>query len=192
MIKLSIITPYHDCLDYIKKLADILIPQLTEEIEWIIIDDGDNEKYLDTLNATVIHLPNNTGCAGIPRNHGLDIAKGEYITFVDADDCVRNDFVEQIINKINTSDFDYCLTNWEFIFYNDIVDVTNGRPFWNRSVWGIIYKKDLIGNTRFNNSRIGEDDTFLINVLKGKEEKLLEPIYIYNYNPNGLSKKEVK
>ena len=192
MIKLSIITPYHNCLEYIEKLANVLIPQLTEEVEWIIIDDGDNEKYLDTLNATVIHLPNNTGCAGIPRNYGLDVAKGEYITFVDADDCVRNDFVEKIINKINTSDFDYCLINWEFIFYNDIVDVTNGRPFWNRSVWGIIYKKDLIGNTRFNNARIGEDDKFLTDVLKGKEEKLLESIYIYNYNPNGLSKKEVE
>lgn len=38
-MKLSIITPYYNCLEYIKKLAEVLEPQLTNEVEWIIADD---------------------------------------------------------------------------------------------------------------------------------------------------------
>lgn len=39
-MQLSIITPYYNTLEYIKKLRDVLEPQLTDNIEWIIIDDG--------------------------------------------------------------------------------------------------------------------------------------------------------
>ena len=43
-MQLSIITSYYKTLEYTKKLADVLIPQLTKETEWIIVDDGCNEK----------------------------------------------------------------------------------------------------------------------------------------------------
>ena len=108
-MRLSIITPYYNCLNRIKNLAQKLQPQLNEEVEWIIIDDGCHEKELDDFKAIIIHLQNNSGCAGIPRNYGLDIARGEYITFVDADDLVSPHFVKKILEKINSSTFDYCL-----------------------------------------------------------------------------------
>ena len=108
-MKLSIITPYYNCLNYLQNLVKVLEPQLTNEVEWIIIDDGCHEQELDKIKATIIHLLNNSGCAGVPRNYGLDIAKGDYITFVDADDLVSKDFVSKIINKINLTTFDYCL-----------------------------------------------------------------------------------
>ena len=46
---ISIITPYYKTLKEIKSLAKILEPQLTEDVEWIIIDDGCNETELDKL-----------------------------------------------------------------------------------------------------------------------------------------------
>lgn len=186
-MKLSIITPYYDALRYIKALAYMLEPQLNEEVEWIIIDDGCNEKELDNIKAKIIHLPENSGCAGIPRNHGLDIAQGEYITFIDADDFVSDHFVEKILEKINTTDFDYCLMTWKSVSQQYVVDVTNGRPEWNCSVWGIVYKKEIIGDVRFNNARIAEDYTFNQQVLKGKEEKITDLMYFYNFNNNGIS-----
>lgn len=187
-MKLSIITPYYNVLHYTKELAKILEPQLTSEVEWIVIDDGCHEAELDNLNAIIIHLPKNSGCAGIPRNYGLDIAQGEYITFIDADDLVSPNFISKIINKINSSSFDYCLINWEKIDKSLYVDVTNGRPGWNHSVWGIIYKKDNIKNIRFNNKKFAEDYDFNYLALKGKEEKITEEfLYFYNSNENGLS-----
>ena len=93
-MRLSIITPYYNTLKYTLRLAEILQPQLTKEIEWIIVDDGCNEKALDNLKAKVIHLPNNSGGASRPRNVALDIAKGDYIAFIDSDDIVRHDYIE--------------------------------------------------------------------------------------------------
>ena len=186
-MKLSIITPYYNCLDYIKKLANILEPQLTEEVEWIIIDDGCHEQVLDNFKAIVIHLPNNSGCAGIPRNYGLDIAKGDYITFIDADDLVSEKFILTILNKIKFSAFNYCLMSWEKIDKSLYVDVTNGRPSWNCSVWGIIYNKNNIKNIRFNNKKFAEDYDFNVAALKGIEEKIYDYLYYYNSNDNGLS-----
>lgn len=188
MIKLSIITPYYNCYDYIKELIKILEPQLTDEVEWIIIDDGCNEYRLNNSKAKVIHLPENTGCAGIPRNYGLAAATGQYITFVDADDLVSANFIEKILNKINTSTFDYCLLNWRKIDNSFMIDVTNGRPSWNCSVWGIVYKKQNIKDIHFSNARIAEDYEFNTIALQGVRETITdEYLYIYNNNENGIS-----
>ena len=101
-MRLSIITPYYNTLEYTKKLAEMLEPQLTDDIEWIIIDDGCNEKELDKLKAKVIHLEKNSGGASRPRNIGLDNACGEYIAFIDSDDMVSNDYIECILNNEKT------------------------------------------------------------------------------------------
>lgn len=187
MIKLSIITPYYNCLKYTKMLAKTLEPQLTKEIEWIIIDDGCNEKELDNLNAIVIHLPFNNGCAGIPRNYGLAVASGEYVTFIDADDLVSSNFISKILNKINITTFDYCLMNWRKIDNTFKIDVSNGRPEWNCSVWGIVYKKENIKDLRFTDKKIAEDYEFNTVALKGVEEKITDEfLYLYNSNPNGI------
>lgn len=187
MIKLSIITPYYKCLSKIKSLANILTPQLSNEVEWIIIDDGCHEQELDNINAIIIHLLNNSGCAGIPRNYGLDIAKGEYITFVDADDLVSPHFIKKILEKINSSTFDYCLMSWKHQEDRFIVDVTQGRPEWNCSVWGILFKADNLKNIRFNDKKFAEDFDFNQQTLIGKQEIIPDFLYYYGSNENGLS-----
>ena len=83
---ISIITPYYKTLHQTKHLAAILEPQLDDSIEWIIIDDGCHEQELDNLKAKVIHLENNSGGGSVPRNVGLDTARGQYILFIDSDD----------------------------------------------------------------------------------------------------------
>lgn len=183
-MKLSIITPYYDCLEYIKELRNALDTQLSDDVEWIIVDDGCHELELDLFDARVIHLDENSGCAGIPRNKGLDIARGEYITFIDADDMVSSDFVNKILEKIENEEFDYCLMSWKSNFFN--VDIEYGRPEWNCSVWGIVYRRDLIGNVRFSDIRIGEDYEFNHKVLKGKCAKIRDFMYYYRSNEKGI------
>lgn len=186
-MKLSIITSYFNGLQYIKELARYLEPQLNDNVEWIIIDDGCHEKELDNLKAKVIHLEENSGCAGIPRNYGLDVAQGEYITFIDCDDCVPDYFVKKILNKIVVNPFDYCLMSWKRMDGAFTIDVRNGRPDWNCSVWGIVYKRENIGGTRFSDKKIAEDYEFNQKCLKGKEEKITDIMYYYRINPNGLT-----
>lgn len=182
---ISIITPYYNTLQQTKELAEKLKPQLNDNIQWIIVDDGCHEQELDNLPATVIHLEKNSGCAGIPRNYGLDAAKGKYITFIDSDDMISSKFIEKITDKINNSDFDYCFMSWKKQggYY---IDVTNGRPEWNCSVWGVVYKKEIIGDNRFNEKRIAEDYDFNQAVLKGKEERITDCLYVYRTHENGI------
>ena len=183
-MKLSVIIPYYNSLEYTKELFRVLEPQLNENVEVILVDDGCYEEELDKFNAKVIHLEKNSGCAGIPRNVGLDIAQGEYITFVDSDDLVYDNFIEKILEKIDDEDFDYALMSWKSDKF--VVDIVNGRPEWNCSVWGIVYKRSLIGDTRFNDNRIAEDYIFNHEVLQGKCVLIPEVLYYYRNNERGI------
>ena len=188
MKTLSIIIPYYKCLEQTKKLFEILEPQLSDEIEVIVIDDGCHEKELDTLKAKVIHLENNSGCASIPRNVGLDNAKGTYICFIDGDDCVYKNYIEEILKKINEEDFDYCYIGWKSPHYDIIID--NEPPQWNCCVWNCIYKREIIGEERFDpNLVIAEDYDFNVRVRKGKHTSIKKTLYYYNDNPGSLTKR---
>lgn len=185
---LTIITPYYDTLEYTLKLANVLIPQLTDEVEWIIVDDGTNETKLDELEKVkVIHLPNNTGNASIPRNVGLDNAKGKYIAFIDSDDMVTDNYVNFILHQIKTSNFDYCFISWRCGDHEYII--TDYPPEWNVCVWNCIYKREIIGDTRFDAHRnLGEDKEFNKKVQKGKKDNIVEILYDYKFGrPNSLT-----
>ena len=175
---ISIITPYYKSLEYTKRLAKVLEPQLDKDIEWIIIDDGCNETELDKLNAKVIHLEENSGGASKPRNVGLDNAKGDYIVFIDSDDLVSDDYIE-IIRAATRKDFDYCYYSWKSD--NMTIIINDKPPKWNCCVWNCIYKKETIGNTRFREDLvIAEDYVFNQEVRKGKSRAISKVIYFYN------------
>ena len=187
-IKLSIIIPYYNALPYIKKLMNMLEPQLTNEIEVIIVDDGCNEYELDKFKAKVIHLENNSGGASVPRNVGLDNARREYVAFIDSDDLVSADYIYQIMNKINNETFDYCYLSW----YSDAfkVIIEDNPPDWNCCVWNCVYKRDLIGDERFKPELvIAEDYDFNVRVRKGIHTSITDIIYYYNNTPNSLMKR---
>ncbi len=186
--KLSIITPFYNTINETKRLASILEPQLTNEVEWIIIDDGTNEHELDTLNANVIHLTSNSGNASRPRNVGLDLASGDFVTFIDSDDTVSEDYVEKIINKIDTDKFDYCYFSWQCNGYQYIIE---DEPLeWNHSACNCIYKRETIGNERFNEDfNLNEDGDFNDRVKRGKKSNLLDVLYTYYWKerPDSIS-----
>lgn len=188
MIKLSIITPYFSVLPYTLELARILEPQLTDEVEWIIVDNGCHEKELDGLKAKVVHLKEDSGGPSVPRNVGIDLSKGDYITFIDADDFVTDDYVEVILNKIKTSDFDYCYFGWKSPVFT--IPIMEEPPEWNCCVWNCIYSKKMIGDQRFKpDLHKAEDKEFNNRVKKGKRENIDKIIYYYNDNPDSLSKR---
>lgn len=178
---LSIITPYYKTLKYTLDLAKILEPQLSNTVEWIIIDDGCNEKELDKLKAKVIHLPTNSGNASKPRNIGLDIAKGKYITFIDSDDLVTFDYVEEIKKHLK---YDIIFISWKSHRHNVII--YDEPPKWNCSVWSRVYKKDIIGETRFKEElKIAEDWDFNQHINYKTSYAIQKQLYLYNIKRKG-------
>lgn len=150
-MKLSIIIPYYKTLNETIKLLKTLEKQITNVVEVIIIDDGCNETQLDLeykLNLThngfyTIHLVENVGLSEA-RNKGLELACGEYVTFIDSDDNVSDDYIETILHKIYETDFDCCYFGWKAMNQNLTVYIDDKPPLWNWAVWNAVYKRDLI------------------------------------------------
>lgn len=191
MKTLSIIIPYWNTLEQTNELMNVLISQLNENVEIIIIDDGCDQKELDEWkrdNVKIIHLLENSGGACVPRNVGLDNAKGDYICFIDSDDLVEKDYIDTILAKINNEDFDYCYFSWQSPYHTIII--SKEPPEWNCCVWDCIYKREIIGNERFNPKlKIAEDYDFNKRVRKGKRANILKILYRYNDTPNSLLKR---
>ncbi len=204
-IVLSIVTPYYDTLKYTVDLYRRLMPQLNERVEWIIVDDGCHEEKLDRIasdgsvfvmdkdkeiNALsgkyvrIIHLDENSGNASTPRNVGIDNARGKYIGFIDSDDLVVENYIETVLNKIDTEDFDYCILSWQC--QDEVYIIEDDPPEWNKCVWNCVYKKDIIGDERFDpDINLGEDGDFNSRVRRGKRANIVEPIYLYNWRREG-------
>ena len=187
MIKLSIIIPTYNRNENLLRLLQILKKQITKEVEVIVVDDHSDNELEFPKWFKYIRLNENSGGASIPRNVGLDNAKGEYIVFIDSDDTVKPNYIETILDKTK-EDWDYCYISWECSTHKIIIK--DNPPKWNCCVWNCIYKRELIGNTRFNPELvIAEDYDFNKRVRKGKKANITEILYYYEqFSPDSLIK----
>lgn len=177
-MQLSIIIPYYKTLEETKRLLDVLIPQLTDEVEVILVDDGCLEFELEKYNSiNVIHLPFNSGGASIPRNVGLLYARGKYIAFIDSDDMITDDYIKRIMKKIPFNK-DIIYLSWYSKRHNIIMGTP---PAWNCSVWCRVYKREIIGDVRFRKDlKIAEDWVFNEQIKPKTYCSIRKQIYIYN------------
>lgn len=103
---ISVIMPAFNVEKYLGRAVESIIKQTYREWELIIIDDKSSDRTKDLIQDFVkidkriigVFLDNNTGSPLIPREMGLKNAKYEWITFIDADDCVEANYLE-IISK---------------------------------------------------------------------------------------------
>lgn len=191
-ILLSLIIPAYECYEYADRLLKKIneqIQEYQEKVEVILVDDGSSIPYQFYYRwLKTVRLNENSNGASVPRNVGLDIAKGEYITFIDIDDTISDDYIETILNKIQSEDFDYCYFGWKSTHFTVLIE--DEPPQWNCCVWNCIYKKEMIGNNRFNPElRMAEDFNFNQKVRKGKKAIIPKILYYYNdLQPNSLTK----
>lgn len=105
---ISIIIPVYNRENYISRLLKSLIPQLSNELEVIIVDDGSTDKTLQVCKNFAREVPcirviqKQNGGVSSARNFGLDQAKGLYISFVDSDDELELDAYQKLINIVKS------------------------------------------------------------------------------------------
>lgn len=193
---LSIIIPFYNTEPYLNELLQVLDKQITDEVEVIIVDDGSKIPYSTEYKwANVIRQDN--GGASAARNTGLDNATGEYIAFIDSDDLVVNNYIQIILDKIKSEKFDYCYMSWKTFggWKCDVKlrSIEDKFPPFNLCVWNRIYRKDLIGNVRFNTKKaIAEDAEFIRDINEDGHKKSFISDYMYLYRsdtPNSLTKR---
>lgn len=105
---LSIITPVYNSAKYLKECIESILSQSFKDIELILIDDGSTDnsleicrRYVLSDNRVRVKSVVNGGPASA-RNHGLDMAKGEYVMFVDSDDWIDVGSLEMLMSEMRS------------------------------------------------------------------------------------------
>ena len=210
--KVSVIIPVYNNEDYLDKCLSSVCNQTLSEIEIICINDESTDSSLDILNVfkskderISVYSQNNQG-AGASRNRGIELAQGEYISFVDADDWLEQDALEKLYDNAVSNDSDMVLFNSierkagdetrdriympidESIDYNNFVfDYKYNRKLVMNSmlvIWSKIYKTSFLNENdlRFYNHRIFNDMQFHIESMILSERISYLPEILYNYN----------
>lgn len=159
-IRLSIIIPAYNAEPYLSELLDRLDPQITKDVECLIIDDGSKAAVQTVYKWAKVFRQDNQGVS-VARNAGIDKAKGDYISFIDADDLVSEDFVSKIIEKTKDEpdviEFSWkSLTNKMWCCDNKLT--SEGDRLSNPSVCTRVFKRAFIGNERFNVKKDSTED----------------------------------
>ena len=114
--KVSVVIPAYNAKDYIARCLFSLIQQSLNDIEIIVVNDGSVDNTVEIVNLFLKYdkriklIEQENKLQGAARNAGMEIAKGEYIGFVDSDDWVDLNYFEKLYNaaKKYSSDIAFC------------------------------------------------------------------------------------
>lgn len=205
---ISVIVPIYDVEKYLSPCIESIFRQTYSNLEIILVDDGSRDdsgilcdKYMgQDKRVVVIHRKN--GGLSAARNSGLEIAAGEYVVFIDADDMMHPRMIEVLYNelKIYEADISICSHQCvaEAIDYKDVEESRHiscttqtytGREcikaFFDEVigldmivVWNKLYKKEIFRTLRFPEGKIHEDE--YINY------KILYPMKVVTYTNQQL------
>lgn len=196
MHKLSIIIPAYNAEPYIEHLIQRLKPQICNDIEVLVVDDGSKMPYLAPYKWVRVIRQENKGLANA-RNTGIENTDGEYIHFIDADDLVPENYVEYILKLLGAEAPDFVELSWKSFDEKNGVKfdykLKKGEALTNPSACTRIFKRSFLGNLRFNEKKDTAEDEDLyrrIDWSKGKMATATEYMYFYRTStPNSLSKR---
>ncbi len=221
MISISIIVPVYNSEKFLPKCIESILYQSYSSFELILVDDGstDNsgficDEYKEKDNRiTVIHKKN--GGVSSARNLGLERSVGDWVCFIDSDDWVEHNFLNNFISRCFTFKADVYLQSFythtkngakEVLLPNMTIQGTHNLVKWleyselvhNGWIWHRMFNNRIIKaySIRFpENLSISEDGVFWLQYLKYvKSAYLFSDLgYHYNFfNENSLTDKDKK
>ncbi|MGP8189897.1 MAG: glycosyltransferase [Methanobacterium sp.] len=210
--KISIIVPVYNVENYIRNALDSIVIQTIGLgcLKVIMVDDCSTDHSGEIIdeyasnyaNFTAIHLQENSGSAGKPRNIGIERSTCDYLMFLDADDYYAPDACEVLYNNILDEDVDIVFGNYMYMFENRTQK--NHTPFENidkikvekiddepnlfklpPSIWTKIFKRKFITDNNLNfPERIPAQDLVftVLALLKANGIIYLNNFIVCNYN----------
>lgn len=203
---ISVIVPAYNAERFLSRCADSILAQTHQSLEMILVDDGSTDRTgticdeyaVSDRRVIVIHQPNKGVSAA--RNAGIDKSTGTYIVFVDADDALLPNALEQLLSEIQSADADIVSGSSCRINEGEApsVPLSNGnqrvlegldslkgsledRGF-SYAVWAKIYRKEFVGSTRFvEGKQVHEDAFFLFECFCKQPRVVLCDKYVYVY-----------
>lgn len=203
---ITVIVPYYKTPKLrFRKCIESLIEQTFQEFEVLLIDDGNEDEYMEiekeySLKDERVHFVHkkHEGVSAA-RNYGISMAKGQYLSFIDADDYVDISFLQKMYTALKDSDLAVCgvdeqyfpvLEGWndKRIFWSQ-PNFFNGLQYINFSV-NKLYKTDIIRkhNISFPTEiKLGEDALFLNQYFEYCGSIRCIGDLLYHYVPNEQS-----
>lgn len=204
--KISVIVPIYKVEKYLDKCIESIINQTYQNIEIILVDDGSpddcglicDEWAKKDSRIIVIHKEN--GGLSSARNVGLDIAKGEYIGFVDSDDYIEPNMYYELVKELEANDSDLSICNFykedeygnieknNFHNANKTYQTEDGLALlssigYGRYVvaWNKLYKKVLFDDIRFPLGKLHEDQAVMHYVFNKCKMISTTDKFLYHY-----------
>ena len=207
--QISIIVPIYNSEKFLGACIDSILSQSFRDFELILVDDGSRDSSPHICDdyaqkdgrVKVIHKAN--GGVSAARNDGLDIAKGEYITFIDSDDWVERDYLSTLSNY---RDYDIVFFSHRLIYEDGYTlkfkfeakegDKQNiwaiiaslrknavGSNFYGYT-WNKMFRRDIIEKYKIRfieGLRISEDEVYTLDYCTHAKSIKVLPLCLYNY-----------
>ncbi|MBQ8658079.1 MAG: glycosyltransferase [Clostridia bacterium] len=212
---ISVIIPVHNVEKYLFECVDSVLKQTYQNLEILLIDDGSTDgsgnlcdEYAEKdSRIKVVHKEN--GGVSSARNVGLDLAKGEYITFIDSDDYVSGNYVQALYENLKENGSDLAFCKYAHKYENDMQNSKEHFPskiivdtssvdfikFFSRFIslknnimgacWRILFSREILRGLSFNTQiRIAEDLLFVLQVIKKAKTLsfINKELYFYRIN----------
>lgn len=178
MKKISFIIPTYNGESYLSRCIKSILHQIDfniEDIEILLIDDGSKDNSFDVAQRFADKYPSivrslqheNVGVART-RNKGIDLAAGEYISFIDQDDYIDPDFCSVLYPATQNGEFDVVFSGMKrpdehgHIVSKDVYKDTVFARLMCMSVWAKLHKTDFLrqNNILLFENKQGEDIAF--------------------------------
>ena len=124
--EVSVIVPVYQVESYLERAVESLLAQTLEELEIILVDDGSTDQspqicdeYARRFPEKVRVLHQENRGLGLARNAGLDLARGEYVAFVDSDDTVEPDMYRAMAEKARAGDYDMVFCDVRILYVDE-------------------------------------------------------------------------
>lgn len=165
MAKISIVVPIYNVKDYLRKNLESLRRQTYQDFEVLCVNDGstdDSQTIIDEyvkLDDRFRSYTKDNGGLSDARNYGLDRSGGEYIMFIDGDDFVEKDMLENCVRHMEKDNLDMFVFAYnqyyleedrrEFIGLNITDEITNLKKehsilaYTPNAAWNKMYRRDL-------------------------------------------------
>ena len=201
----TVIVPVYKVEKYLGKCVDSILNQTYYNLEIILVDDGspDNcgalcDNYaLKDKRIIVIHQENKG--LSEARNAAIDIASGEYITFIDSDDWIDLNFIEYLLKLLINEKAQIAVTSFLNVFEDgstqkntnesslirlnkiDALSCYLLNDYLTPCACGKLYKKELWNNIRFPEGKLFEDQFTIYKVLEKAQTVIFSPNDFYFY-----------
>ncbi len=176
--KISVVVPVYKVEGYLPQCVDSIMMQAFKEYELFLVDDGTpdscgqmNDEYaMNDSRIIVIHKQN--GGLSDARNYGIDLAAGDYYSFIDSDDYVDEHFLDSLYSAMTDNNCELSICNITTVDKDGNTDDAFYKPFEHSAVaeghdkyeslkrhaaWNKLYGKRLFQDIRYPKGKLFED-----------------------------------